>query len=40
VEGFGDDGQVGRLGHGPPIVGGENRVLDSPGPRGQDSRRA
>ena len=40
VEGLGDDGQVGQLGHGPAIVGRENPVLDSPGPRGQDSRRA
>ena len=40
MERLGDDGQVGQLRHAATIVGRENRVLDSPGPTRQDSRRS
>ena len=37
VEGIGDHGQIGQFGHGAAIVAVGRRVLDSPGPKGQDS---
>ena len=37
MEGFGDDRQIGKFGHGRPIVAARKRVLDSPGPERQDS---
>ena len=37
MERIGDDGQIGQFGHGAAIVAGGTRVLDSPGPKGQDS---
>jgi hypothetical protein len=37
VQGLGDDRQIGKFGHSPEIVGCECPVLDSRGPRGQDS---
>ena len=37
VERLGDDRQIGGFGHSPTIVAAERRVLDSPGPKRQDS---
>ncbi len=37
MERLGDDGQIRRFGHDLPIVAAERRVLDSPGPKWQDS---
>ena len=37
MEGIGDHGQIGQFGHGAAIVAVGRRVLDSPGPKRQDS---
>ena len=37
MEGIGDHGQIRQFGHGAAIVAVERRVLDSPGPKRQDS---
>jgi hypothetical protein len=37
VKGLGDHAQIGQFGHGEPIVVRRTRVLDSPGPKRQDS---
>ena len=37
MEGVGDHGQIGQFGHGAAIVAVGRPVLDSPGPKGQDS---